>query len=192
MGRRFRGWQVVLPLLVAGSELAHTALGRFAPRSYQGSELFERPGTGAVAVAPLVALAAALVAWGLGTQVVRRRRSRPVPLWLFATLPLLGFAVQEHVERALSPAGVPWTLALEPSFLAGLALQLPFALAAYVAARLLFRLADAIVELRARRLVLPRAASARLRPPCAAAPRGRRLETGRRGRAPPGGLVLPA
>ena len=75
-------------------------------------------------------------------DAARGRRARPLPAWAFALLPLVGFAVQEHVERWLYSGVVPWHEALAPTFLPGLALELPFAALAYLAARLLLRTAE--------------------------------------------------
>ncbi len=48
--------------------------------------------------------------------------------------PTLAFVVQEFLERFIHAGHVPWTTAFEPAFLFGLALQLPFALAALLLA----------------------------------------------------------
>jgi len=78
-----------------------------------------------------------------------------LPRWVFACLPPVVFFVQEHVEHLISH-GVPWTLAADPTFVAGLCLQAPFALAAYLVARLLVAAAAAIAR---RRAVRPPAAA---------------------------------
>jgi hypothetical protein len=52
----------------------------------------------------------------------------------FALLGLAGFTVQEHVERLAHTGEVPWLLT-SPTFLLGLALQLPVALACLLLAR---------------------------------------------------------
>jgi hypothetical protein len=49
---------------------------------------------------------------------------------VFALLPPLGFVVQEHLEHLLASGSAPYEVALEPTFLTGLALQLPFAVGA--------------------------------------------------------------
>jgi hypothetical protein len=67
----------------------------------------------------------------------RGRSPAHVPGWRFAALPLLGFALQEHLERLFHDGAFPVGAALEPTFALGLALQLPFALAALVVARVL-------------------------------------------------------
>jgi hypothetical protein len=102
-----------------------------------------------------------------------------------ALVPLIGFSLQEHLERALTGGSVPVAAILEPTFLVGLALQLPFALAALAVARALVRtaerigvtLAEAPPAARAQP-VLPLGAAVRL-------PRVRPLAFGSCGRGPP-------
>jgi hypothetical protein len=79
-----------------------------------------------------------------------------VPPFAFALLPPLAFALQELLELSLHTGSIAWQACVEPTFLPGLALQLPFALLAYVAARLLLR---AAVRL-GRALARPRGARA--------------------------------
>jgi hypothetical protein len=89
----------------------------------------------------------------LGSVIARPgERRRAVAPWLFALLPLLGFTLQELLERWLSGAGFPWWMVLQPTFRVGLALQIPFAIAAYLIARLAQRGAE-----RAGRALRPRA-----------------------------------
>jgi hypothetical protein len=54
-------------------------------------------------------------------------------------LPLLGFTLQELLERWPAGSSFPWWVVLQSTFHVGLPLQLPFAVAAYLLARLLFR-----------------------------------------------------
>jgi hypothetical protein len=68
-----------------------------------------------------------------------RRPSRP-PALLFALLPPVGFVVQESLERLIATGSIPSDLMLEPTFLVGLALQLPFAAAALLLAFALYSL----------------------------------------------------
>ena len=82
----------------------------------------------------------------------RRARSsgtaRPArcPAWLFLVLPASAFLVQEHVERAAATAQLPVDTLAQPAVLAGLALQLPFGIAALLAARLLTRATAAVAR----------------------------------------------
>jgi hypothetical protein len=75
-------------------------------------------------------------AWIVGCTV-RGRRPTQVPPWAFALLPPLGFAIQEIAERWLAGGSFPWWTVLQPTFGAGLLLQLPFAFLAYLFARLI-------------------------------------------------------
>jgi len=90
----------------------------------------------------------AIVLWGLafvlaglllciGEGVRGGPASRP-PVRLFALLPPLGFTVQEHLERLIASGAIPHDLMVEPTFLVGLALQLPFALLALLLTRALY------------------------------------------------------
>jgi hypothetical protein len=90
----------------------------------------------------------ALAIWGLAVVVaglvlcagagLRGHRPSSPPLWHFAILPPVGFVVQEHAERLIGSGSIPADLVLEPTFLLGLALQLPFALAALLLTRALY------------------------------------------------------
>jgi hypothetical protein len=64
--------------------------------------------------------------------------------WQLAVLPPLAFAIQEHLERLFATGHLPLHAATATSFLVGLGLQLPFAAAAVVLARLLGRMAVAL------------------------------------------------
>ncbi len=67
---------------------------------------------------------------------------RHAPAWAFGLVPPAGFALQELLELSLHTGTFGWRAILAPTFLPGLLLQLPFGLAAYVAARLLLRAAE--------------------------------------------------
>jgi len=77
-------------------------------------------------------------------RVVRRRPHAPVPPWVFALLPLVGYTLQEFLERWLVAASFPWWFVLQPTYRVGLLLQLPFALIVYLVARALLRAAKQI------------------------------------------------
>jgi aminoglycoside phosphotransferase len=77
-------------------------------------------------------------------DVARGRPARHAPAWAFGLVPPAGFALQELLELSLHTGTFGWRAILAPTFLPGLLLQLPFALAAYVAARLLLRAAEQI------------------------------------------------
>src|SRR5262249_7294708 len=102
-----------------------------------------------------ILLATALVAAG-ARLLFGRRRGRELSPWLFFVLPPLAFALQELSERVLRAEAFPFHAALEPRFLLGLLLQLPFGLLALLLARLLLRvvarLARALARARTPRL----------------------------------------
>lgn len=78
-------------------------------------------------IVALVAFLALLGAAGEG----RGRRLSPLPIALFGAT---AFAVQEHVERIAHTGDLPFLLTT-PSFLLGLALQAPLAVALWLLAR---------------------------------------------------------
>ena len=153
--RRRSAWLVALPLLAAGSLLAHQ-LSYLIVAGDQAGALLAETGHGYLAHLPAGALLATIcVALGLGLAALDRlrdRTGRAVPAWVIAVVPILGFALQEHLERLAESGHVPWTAALDPTFLVGVALQLPFCALAFLAARWLLRGVTALVTaLRARR-----------------------------------------
>jgi hypothetical protein len=148
MQRRALPWLLALPLLAAGSLTAHSLAYRIVqPGAEPRRELLNGTGHGYLGALPFLAggLIALLVAATV-CYALRATRGRPVrtPSWPLILLPPLGFAIQEHAERFVAGAGDVPATALEPTFLVGMALQLPFALVAFLAAR---RLARAATEL---------------------------------------------
>jgi hypothetical protein len=137
-----------------------------------------------------MALCATVVLLAAGASLFGRARALRrlrTPIWLFALLPPAGFAIQEHLERLIHTGSVPYGASFETVFLVGIVLQLPFALAAYLAARALVTLAVAVVE-RLRAVYRPRLVSLSLTAPMSVrlhAPRERLLAGGLGGRAPP-------
>lgn len=136
-------WLLSLPLAGAGWLAAHELAYRLvAPADGHAAHL-ERAAHGYLRVAPLLlafALSVLLAALAALAGALRgRSRSRP-PALVFGLLPPLGFLVQEALERLLVGEPVA-ALALEPVFLAGLLLQLPFALATFALARVLLTVA---------------------------------------------------
>jgi hypothetical protein len=158
-------WLVSIPFMAGGCLAAHSLAYHLTTTREDGH--------GYLAFAPLlVGVLGALAIVG----AFRRGRTRS-PL-VFAVLPPLAFVAQEHLERLE-------LVATEPAFLLGLALQLPFALAALVAARAFLGLADLVVEVLASR---PRATFAPSLPLPAAVsdrPFASLLAGSRASRAPP-------
>ena len=127
MARRLL-WPVVLTLSAAGVLVGHDLAYRLAGPGSDGLH-------GYLTHAPQLLVALLLPAALLAVSTGRREPPRP---WMFALLGAGGFAAMEHLER-VGAGGIPWLLA-SPLFLLGLALQLPFALAAWWIARTLLAL----------------------------------------------------
>jgi hypothetical protein len=181
MGGRRVTWLLSLPLAGAGWLAAHClAYTIVAPHSHHGS---------AIAAPFLIACAVTLLLAVATHDGLRRTAPERVALLPVALLPPLGFAVQEHLEYLIEMNALPATVALQPTFLVGLALQLPFAFAAVLLARAVLALGHALGrrlgDLRVPRPVLGAVApllSARVDPELARPPL---LATGHRERAPP-------
>ena len=194
-------WLLALPLMAAGSVAAHTA-GRALGPAVSSSELAHRDG-GELArlherashgyaghTVLWLGLVAALVFFaGIYALVVRfgGRRGRGLGAGCFFLLPLMAYSSQELSERLLHAESFPFHAVFEPRFLLGLALQLPFAAAAFALGWLLLRAGKRLVELLgARPVPKPRALPARIRTPSTStAPRVRALSRGHPLRGPP-------
>ena len=154
-------WLVSLPIALAGCLAAHVvAYALAAPGAGTHAE------HGYLERLPIVGGAVLAVVLGAAVRHALRGRAgtRPSP-WLFALLPPLAFALQEHLERLAAPA----LLTADPAFLLGLALQLPFGLLAWLLARAILRAADALGALlapppRTRSAASPRRTTARFSP----------------------------
>jgi hypothetical protein len=177
---------VLLPVSAIGwlsaHSLAYRALDAHADEGLHGYLRYAPLAAAALACALVAGLAlAAWAAW-------RGRRLRP-PAWPFGLLAPVGFAVQEHLERLAHDGTFPAAAALEPTFVVGLLLQIPFALAALALARGLLAATAALVRAcrppRSRIAPLP----AWWQPTLAVRPLPRVSGSGRGPRAPPG---LPA
>jgi len=144
--RRGLAWLVAVPLMLAGTQIAHALAYRivYAQTSVRLHALVET-GHGYMSALPLLlGLAGAVVTLSLAASVLdaaRGRGVRPLPPWAFALLPLVGFTLQEYIERWLAWGFLPWYAGEQPTFVIGIALQLPFGALAYLAARLLLRTA---------------------------------------------------
>jgi hypothetical protein len=191
MGRPRSSWLLAVPLIVSGSLIAHELAYWFAgPRTAAGGRTFTGPDHGYLDHAPLAlgVLGAMLLASLLG-RAVRAFTGRPtlqVPAWPFFLLPPTAFAIQEHLERLLGN-GDALHAVLEPTFLVGLVLQLPFALAAYGLARLLTEVAETVGRAIAVRFqaALPRRTTAVRPAERTASPRVAQLALGYAQRGPP-------
>jgi hypothetical protein len=169
--RRLTLWALVLPLMLAGTEVAHAlAYCLVYPSATVRWQALAASGHGYLGLVPLVSgIGAAVVLAAVAATAVdaaARRPTRPLPAWTFGTLPFAAFTLQEFLERLFASHTLPWWMVEQPTFRVGLALQVPFALAAYLAARLLLRAGRALGEAvsRRRHRLLPVRPSLRLAP----------------------------
>ena len=151
VSRRLMVWLLTVPLAVAGSQVAHALAYRLiAPNADGRTTLLAATGHGYYSYLPLaLAVGSVLVGFALVGEIRHLASGRPYgshgpSARSFALLAPAIFCFQEHFERLVDHGGFPWHAALEPSFLVGLSLQVPFALAAYLVARLLLRAARSL------------------------------------------------
>jgi hypothetical protein len=142
---------ITLPLALVWCEMGHALANLACGSPTETHELFEGFGRGLIA--PLSALAAVAVLVALATRAagVWASPHRNVSALPFALLAPLVFVVQEHLELLLEHHHALLGAERAPAFGLGLALQVPFALAAFLIARGLIRLADGVRALIARR-----------------------------------------
>lgn len=154
-------WAIALPLAVGSWLGAHCLAYLFvSPGAEHHTGLHAEEGhawlgyTPALAIWGLTLILAGLVLC-VGEGLRGRLPSRP-PARIFALLPPIGFTVQEHLERLIGSGAVPYDLVFEPTFLVGLALQLPFSLAALLLTRALYALGFGLGRVLARKLAVSR------------------------------------
>jgi hypothetical protein len=141
MGGRHAVWLLLLPLAAVGWLTAHwLACALVAPAAHDPAQHHSDAGHGYLVVAApaVIAFAATLLLAGIALTIgdeLRGRARSHLPGWRIALLPPLGFAVQEHVEWLIASDAPLYGAALEPTFVVGIALQLPIALGALLAAR---------------------------------------------------------
>jgi hypothetical protein len=119
---------VALPVVASGIFVAHAVAYRLLGAPSEGVHGYLAHVPQVLTLLTLPALLAAAVAG----------RSRTPKAWPFAIAALSTFVVQEHLERLAHTGELPFLLD-RPVFLLGLALQLPFALVAWLGARWLLR-----------------------------------------------------
>ena len=149
--RRRIVWLLSIPLILAGSQLAHDLAYWIAyPSSGTRSQVLAATGHGYLRDALFgFVLGIAVVLAALLFRIVEVRRDRAatalrVPLAPFVALPPAIFVLQEHLERLLHDGVFPYSTVIQPSFGPGLFLQFVLALAMYVLARLLLRVAEQV------------------------------------------------
>jgi hypothetical protein len=149
-------WLIGLPLMVAGSMGAHALSGLLAGTPAEGALGADADGgsdrasvgVAAHSVLPIGVLSALAGAAG-GTWLLGRARGKRwngASPWVFFVLPPLAYSSQELIERVVRVEAAPFHAALEPRFLLGLALQIPFALVALFVARALLQAVRRIVQ----------------------------------------------
>ena len=191
--RRSAVWLAAAPLMLGGSQFAHAVAYRIVyPQAHVRVLHMLATGHSYFTRAPIVLAAAGaclLVSLAFAAlDAARDRPSRALPAAAFALLPPLAFVLQEMLELSLHTGTFAWRAVLAPTFVPGLLLQLPFALLAYVVARLLLRAAARIG-----RALAPSVPALRNAVQFALAPVAPvvRLEAGRRlARAPPRVVVV--
>jgi hypothetical protein len=164
--RRVLAWLVAVPPMLVGMEAAHAVAYRlvFPESTLRGSVLAATGHAYAAWLPLLLGIVGAVAVVGAGAaavDVARGRDVRQLDAGAFALLPPLAFALQELLELSLHTGSVAWHAFAEPTFLPGLALQLPFALVAYLIARLVLRVAVKLGGLLARGQRPARAAGVR-------------------------------
>jgi hypothetical protein len=142
-------WPVSLSVCVAGWLIAHSLAYRLLVSGHEGSgALVERTGHGDLAFSPYlmaVSVTVLLLALAVAVAAGAARRARPgVPLAPFVLLPPLDYIGHVGLESLQHGGQVSADAALEPVFLIGLALQVPFALAALLLARTAMAWAEAL------------------------------------------------
>jgi hypothetical protein len=147
--RRSLAWLVALPLMLAGSQTAHVLAYRWIyPQAHVRLHVLVETGHGYMTFLPFALGAAGAVTvlslLASTADAARGRKPHPLPAWAFALLPLVGFTLQEYLERWLALGAFPWHAAAAPTFLPGLVLQLPFGVLAYLAAWFLLRAAERV------------------------------------------------
>ena len=147
--RRGAAWLAAVPLMLGSSQLAHAVAYRLAyPQAHVRVVRMLATGHSYFTQLPLVlAAAGACLLLSLvvtACDAARGLTPRALPAWAFALLPPLAFALQELLELSLHTSTFAWHVVLAPTFGPGLLLQLPFALAMFVVARLLLRAAERI------------------------------------------------
>ena len=156
MSRRLIAWLVAFPLMAAGTYLSHCYVYGYAAagHAHHAASNAAQPGMAFFCGTPFLLACLAMVGISVAARSVQTLSERPgaaLSAWPFGVLPVLGFLLHQWISAADTG------MAVDPTFLAALLLQVPFGLAAYLVAKALLRLADRLGEA----LAPPR--SARLR-----------------------------
>jgi hypothetical protein len=134
-----------LPLAAVGTLAGHAAGYAVAGMSHRDAAVH-----GYLNFAPqFLGICLAALGLALVLRVSGRLQGRPAA-WPFALIPPLAFLAQELIERLA--AGLPAHALLEPAVYVGLAAQVPIAVAGFMVARALLRVADEAARALAPRL----------------------------------------
>jgi hypothetical protein len=186
MGRPRAAWLIALGLLGAGWVTAHALSYMLLVPAPERGRMLAQTGHSYFRASDLLILCMTITLAGLALSVIGKARWTPGP-WALALLPPVGFFIQEHAERLAVSGAFPTHLVVEPRFLLGLLLQIPFALAALACAHFLLFAATRLVR-GAAACPLDEAAVERLSfalRPCADPPRRSVLAAGYSERGPP-------
>lgn len=142
MTRRRLPWLVAMPTIAAGSIAGHAIGSRLviahAPElvgeAGQQSGLHLPPPPIAIGFVGALLFGGALL---LIRSAKRGRGSRSTPPWLFLAMPVAAWLVQEGLERLGHAEAMSLHAMLDPSLFLGMALQIPFGIAAFFLAYLL-------------------------------------------------------
>lgn len=146
MRQRRVAWLVALPVATASWLNAHCLAYVLVPPAAsehmhhhaEGGHAYI--GSAPILIAALVTVLAAGLVLCAGEGLRGRTGGLGPPALLFALLPPLGFVSQELIEDLVRSGSLSAGLFTEPTFLAGFALQLPFAVAALLLCRGLYAL----------------------------------------------------
>ena len=146
VNRSKAAWLLSLPLSAAGMLLAHQFAWELGGHEHAGGAAHGYLQYGAI----FAALGVATLIVAATTQLIRGVAGAGVahapPARVFAIVPIIGFLLQEHLEHIVAERELEVTFFLTAPFLLGLALQIPFALAALLVARLILGLVTRVVR----------------------------------------------
>jgi hypothetical protein len=141
MARPRAAWLTSLGFLGAGWVTAHVlSYVLLVPHAGRG-EMLARTGHAYFRPNDLIVLSVLVALAGALAVILGGSPGRAPSPYLLASIPPIGFIVQEHVERTVSGGAFPMYLVTEPRFLVGLLLQIPFAFCALLCAAVLLRAA---------------------------------------------------
>ena len=152
---------LTLPAVIGGSLTAHFVTYAVAnPNAHDRARVLAETGH-AYLQRPWLILLVLLTVFGVGGLLcvhseIHGRASSRISATPFLVGAPLGYAALEHLERLFATGHWPADLVLQPSFLFGLALQLPFAALAVLIARLVLRSATSVARAIRRRAFVPR------------------------------------